>query len=59
MCGIAGQISLNNQPIAGLSDRLAPMSRLLSHRGPDGNGQWISDDSKVGLVHRRLAIIDL
>lgn len=35
------------------------MSRLQSHRGPDGSGVWSSHDSRVGLIHRRLAIIDL
>ncbi len=29
------------------------------HRGPDGAGLWISPDRRVGLAHRRLAIIDL
>ena len=28
-------------------------------RGPDGVGLWIADDARVGLAHRRLAIIDL
>ena len=31
----------------------------MTHRGPDGYGTWISEDGKVGLGHRRLAIIDL
>jgi asparagine synthase (glutamine-hydrolysing) len=35
------------------------MSRLLEHRGPDGNGVWISEAGNAGFVHRRLAIIDL
>lgn len=59
MCGIAGQISLDNHPIPSLSAGLGAMSRLIAHRGPDGLGQWQSDGRRVGLVHRRLAIIDL
>jgi asparagine synthase (glutamine-hydrolysing) len=59
MCGIAGQISLSNDPIPSLDSGLAAMSRLIAHRGPDGQGQWQSTDRRVGLVHRRLAIIDL
>ncbi len=31
----------------------------MRHRGPDGAGEWWSDDGRVGLGHRRLAIIDL
>ena len=28
-------------------------------RGPDGAGSWIAEDARVGLAHRRLAVIDL
>jgi asparagine synthase (glutamine-hydrolysing) len=31
----------------------------LSHRGPDDAGEWWSASGKVGLAHRRLAIIDI
>jgi asparagine synthase (glutamine-hydrolysing) len=55
MCGIAGQYCYDG----GRPDRrlLAAMSERLAHRGPDGEGTHIS--GSTGLVHRRLAIIDL
>jgi len=31
----------------------------MRHRGPDDAGTWWSEDSTVGLAHRRLSIIDL
>jgi asparagine synthase (glutamine-hydrolysing) len=30
----------------------------MANRGPDGKGEWFSDDGRIGLGHRRLAIID-
>jgi len=55
MCGIVGAIS--SHPIdAGVLDR---MRDDLAHRGPDHAASWLSSDGKVGLGHRRLAIIDL
>src|SRR5579871_5037722 len=59
MCGIAGFASLRDDPFAERDAALAAMSSLISHRGPDGRGEWMSPDGSVGLVHRRLAIIDL
>jgi asparagine synthase (glutamine-hydrolysing) len=59
MCGIAGQLNLNRAPINGLSKRLSVMSNLISHRGPDGSGEWIGENSNIGFIHRRLAILDL
>ena len=35
------------------------MRDTMVHRGPDGDGLWISDDGRVGFGHRRLSIIDL
>lgn len=35
------------------------MDTLLAHRGPDGNGSWVSERGDVAFMHRRLAIIDL
>ena len=31
----------------------------MTARGPDGCGEWYSSDERVGLGHRRLAIVDL
>jgi asparagine synthase (glutamine-hydrolysing) len=35
------------------------MMAALSHRGPDGSGLWQDTTSATGLVHTRLAVIDL
>ena len=59
MCGLAGIISLRGEPVVELKRKLAAMSRLLAHRGPDGEGIWVNEDSSAGLAHRRLSIIDL
>ena len=56
MCGIVGQISVDGQmPV---DERLLHrMTDVISHRGPDGEGHYIS--GPVGLGHRRLSIIDV
>ena len=59
MCGIAGIVNLDSQPIQRSTEKLDLMNRLLAHRGPDGAGVWTSSNRSVGMAHRRLAIIDL
>src|SRR4051794_13834235 len=59
MCGIAGIMAIDGMPIRNLDASLAVLSRLIAHRGPDGRGEWSSPNGHLGLVHRRLAIIDL
>lgn len=59
MCGIAGIVSLNGCPIAGLERKLRVMSELIAHRGPDGEGVWLALKEQMGLAHRRLSILDL
>lgn len=56
MCGIAGIIVAD--PALLQSEELSTLGQALRHRGPDGEGQWVSKDGRIGLVHRRLAIID-
>ena len=55
MCGIAGIIHLNGDPVSRAA--LNKMTDAIAHRGPDGEGHWVEEN--VGIGHRRLAIIDL
>ena len=59
MCGISGVVAFKSSNFEVTADYLAGMRDTMVHRGPDGVGLWISPDRKVGLAHRRLAIIDL
>lgn len=54
MCGIGGIVQFNQQPVD--TQALAALNRALGHRGPDGEGMHCK--GRVGLCHRRLAIID-
>jgi asparagine synthase (glutamine-hydrolysing) len=56
MCGIAGVLYANSGRSVSPST-LTDMGNAISHRGPDGEGTFRA--GPVGLVHRRLAIIDL
>ena len=67
MCGICGKISLNGNVTEEL---IRKMCGVLTHRGPDDEGVWVSQRAEgrdcfaslamtVGLGHRRLSIIDL
>jgi asparagine synthase (glutamine-hydrolysing) len=59
MCGIAGIYAYHYA--ANAVDR-AELRRIRDHmaaRGPDGLGEWYSQEERVGFGHRRLTIIDL
>jgi len=59
MCGIAGIYSYREDAPPVDQAELMRIREQMILRGPDGAGTWISDDGRVGLAHRRLAIIDL
>ena len=56
MCGLIGIASIFP---AENGNWLADGLKSLVHRGPDDSGEWWSKDGRVGLAHRRLAIVDL
>jgi asparagine synthase (glutamine-hydrolysing) len=56
MCGISGYIQ---SPNLGVDVSYLEAGNLLTHRGPDSFNYWKSEDSKFGLQHYRLSIIDL
>ena len=53
MCGIAGWF--------GIEEALDVATSLssLKHRGPNGQGSWVSADAGMGFIHTRLAVLDL
>jgi asparagine synthase (glutamine-hydrolysing) len=60
MCGIAGYFARGAIPHPATSDAmLRAMQAALRHRGPDGQGRWQDPRGNAGLVHTRLAILDL
>ena len=68
MCGICGKVSSNTNTNIN-EDLIRKMCSVLTHRGPDDEGVYVSPSSypsprrregiRVGLGHRRLSIIDL
>ncbi len=59
MCGLAALFAYGEAAPAIDGGMLSAINDAMARRGPDGQGQWLSDDGRVGLAHRRLAIIDL
>jgi len=58
MCGLAGILAFGDtRPVA--EDEVRAMRDAIVHRGPDGAGLWLAPDGRIGLGHRRLAIVDL
>src|SRR3954469_14846388 len=55
MCGLAGVMMKGGLPVD--PAMLARLRLALGHRGPDGDG--VLQHPGIGLVHTRLAIVDL
>jgi len=58
VCGLVGVFALDARATCIEKPLLDTMRDTMVHRGPDGAGTWISPDRRLGLAHRRLAIID-
>jgi asparagine synthase (glutamine-hydrolysing) len=57
MCGI---VALMNYAGAGVNrQELMRVRDAMAARGPDGEGLWISTDTRVALGHRRLSLLNL
>ncbi len=59
MCGLAAIFAYHAEAPPVDEAELLRMRERMMARGPDGAGLWVSDERRVGLAHRRLAIIEL
>jgi asparagine synthase (glutamine-hydrolysing) len=59
MCGIVGVFEYGRTAGGVSDDLIVRMRDTLLHRGPDGEGVYVSPDARLGFGHRRLSIIDL
>ena len=59
MCGLAGIYKYGEPPKLDSAAEVRAMRDAMVARGPDGSGEWVSEDRRVAMGHRRLSIIDL
>jgi asparagine synthase (glutamine-hydrolysing) len=59
VCGVAGIFAYHYAANPVDAAELRRIRDHLAARGPDGAGEWVGADGRIGLGHRRLAIIDL
>jgi asparagine synthase (glutamine-hydrolysing) len=58
LCGIAAVLAYKGRTLkCDLASRVSSLNCAQRFRGPDGEGMWVSEDGRVGLGHRHLAII--
>ena len=58
MCGVNGVFAYHYAANPVDEAELLRTRERMAARGPDGAGLWVADDRRVGLAHRRLAIMD-
>jgi asparagine synthase (glutamine-hydrolysing) len=59
MCGINAIYAYHYAAPDVDRDEVRRVRDRMAARGPDGSGEWYSEDGRVALGHRRLSIIDL
>lgn len=59
MCGLIAVIRPFKSSKIEMKNLVKSGLNRIRHRGPDGDGIWISHDEKIGLGHVRLAILDI
>ena len=60
MCGLTGYLGGNSfESTEASKELLRQMSKNITHRGPDSNGIWLDEESRIGLAHQRLSVLDL
>jgi asparagine synthase (glutamine-hydrolysing) len=52
MCGITGSLGVSSR------EKILSLMNLISHRGPDADGIFVSDDDSCAFGHARLSIMD-
>lgn len=59
MCGVAAIWHHSGGPRTLDPAELSTLNDSMAKRGPDDSGTWVGDEGRIGLAHRRLAIIGL
>ena len=58
MCGISAFIGNNNtENVSDKRKMFLELSKRIRHRGPDWNGIYMNDSSKIVICHERLSIV--
>ncbi|MFT5448863.1 MAG: asparagine synthase (glutamine-hydrolyzing) [Gammaproteobacteria bacterium] len=57
MCGVVAYYAYHHAACDVSRDAVSRVAEAMRARGPDGHGEWFSNDGRVVLAHRRLAVI--